>query len=76
MADNPGGTILASNGVFSLGLQSNANAGLLSNANAASTIALTNSTLVNNGTIALNGGGFLLNGTVTNEGTIYGSGAL
>jgi autotransporter-associated beta strand protein len=75
VANLSGGTILASNGVFSLGLQGNANAGLLSNANAASTISLTNSTLVNNGTVVLNSGGFLLNGTVTNEGTIYGSGA-
>ena len=75
VANLAGGTILASNGVFSLGLQSNANAGLLSNANAVSTISLTNSALVNNGTVALNGGGFLLNGTVTNEDAIIGSGA-
>jgi hypothetical protein len=75
VANLTGGTIFASNGVFLLGLQGDANAGVISNANAGSTISLTNSIVINNGTVALNGGGFLLSGTVTNEGTIYGSGA-
>ena len=71
------GKIAASNGVFSLGLQRNANAGLLSNANAASTILLTNKFLVNTGTVVLNGGGLLLSGSViTNQGSITGPGAL
>ena len=76
VANLAGGTIMASNGVFSLGLQSNANAGVLSNRNAASTILLTNKVLVNNGTIVLNGGGLLLSsGAITNEGLILGPGA-
>jgi autotransporter-associated beta strand protein len=71
------GRIVASNGIFSLGLQSNANAGLLSNSTAASTILLTNKFLVNTGTIVLNGGGLLLGGgVITNESSITGPGAL
>ncbi len=70
------GKIVASNGVFSLGLQSNANAGLLSNGTAASTIQLTNAFLKNNGTIVLNGGGLLMNGVITNESSITGPGAI
>jgi hypothetical protein len=70
------GKIVASNGVFSLGLQSNANAGVLSNFNAGSTIQLTNAFLKNNGTIVLNGGGLLMNGVITNESSITGPGAI
>jgi hypothetical protein len=71
------GKILASNGIFSVGLQSNANAGVLSNLNATSTILLTNKFLVNTGTIVLNGGGLLLGGSViTNESSITGPGAI
>jgi len=77
VANLAGGTIMASNGVLSLGLQSNANAGVLSNRTAASTILLTNKFLVNTGTIVLNGGGLLLGGSViTNEDVITGPGAL
>ncbi|MGD1017975.1 MAG: autotransporter-associated beta strand repeat-containing protein [Verrucomicrobiia bacterium] len=70
------GKIVASNGVFSLGLQSNANAGLLSNGTAASTIQLTNAFLKNTGTIVLNGGGLLMNGVITNESSITGPGLI
>jgi hypothetical protein len=77
VANLASGRIVASNGIFSLGLQSNANAGLLSNSTAASTILLTNKYLVNTGTIVLNGGGLLLGGSViTNESSITGPGAI
>ncbi|MGA2605815.1 MAG: autotransporter-associated beta strand repeat-containing protein [Verrucomicrobiia bacterium] len=76
VANLASGTIVASNGIFSLGLQSNANAGLLSNLNATSTIQLTNAFLQNNGTIVLNGGGLLMNGVITNENSITGPGAI
>ncbi|HTS16529.1 MAG TPA: autotransporter-associated beta strand repeat-containing protein [Verrucomicrobiae bacterium] len=70
------GRIMASNGVFSLSLQSNANAGVLSNLNAVSTIALNNNFLKNTGTVVLNGGGLLMNGVITNESNITGPGAI
>ncbi|HVM62067.1 MAG TPA: autotransporter-associated beta strand repeat-containing protein [Verrucomicrobiae bacterium] len=70
------GKIMASNGVFSLGLQGNANAGVLSNLNAASTVALSNNFLKNTGTVVLNGGGLLMNGVITNESSITGPGAI
>jgi hypothetical protein len=77
VANLASGKIMASNGIFSLGLQSDANAGVLSNLNAASTILLTNKFLVNTGTIVLDGGGLLLSGSViTNEGSITGPGAI
>ncbi len=77
VANLASGKIMASNGIFSLGLQSDANAGVLSNLNAGSTILLTNKFLVNTGTIVLNGGGLLLGGgVITNESSITGPGAL
>lgn len=70
-----GGSVIASNGVLTFGAANNANAGLFSNFNASSTIRLTNSILVNSGSVALNGGGLVLAGsTITNTGTITGPG--
>jgi hypothetical protein len=75
VANVAGGTVLASNSTFRLGAFNNANAGLLSNFNAASTLRLTNTILQNTGTIALNGGGLVMGGsTITNDGTILGPG--
>jgi len=69
-----GGTLLASNGILRLGM-SGANAGVITNLNSASTVILTNTTLRNTGTIALNGGGLIMGGsTITNDGTIIGPG--
>lgn len=75
VANLAGGRIMASNGVFLLGLESNLNQGVLSNLNSSSTIRLTNSILVNTGSVSLMGGGLVLSGsTITNQGTITGPG--
>jgi len=75
IANLTGGRIMASNGVFGVGLQNDLNQGVISNFNATSTVLLTNTVLVNTGTIALNSGGFRMSGSVvTNQGSITGPG--
>ncbi|HXI85022.1 MAG TPA: hypothetical protein VNL17_13125, partial [Verrucomicrobiae bacterium] len=69
-------TILASNGVLTIGLFNNLNSGTLHNFDGGSSINLTNAVLVNTGTIALGGGGLIMAGVITNENAITGPGAL
>ena len=68
------GTILASNGVLTIGLHANVNFGTLSNFNASAAVELTNTVAVNQGKIFLSGG--LLAGAITNQNTITGAGFL
>ncbi len=72
-----GGTVMASNGSLRVGLLNNLNQGLLSNySGSASALLLTNTILVNQGTIALNSGGFVMGGSIiTNQGVINGPGS-
>lgn len=76
VANLSGGTIMASNGVFSVGAEDNLNRGTLTNFNASSTIRLTNSILANQGKIFLNGGGLVLTGSVITNGTDSGGGTI
>ena len=80
VANLSGGRIMASNGVFTVGLQDNQNAGVLSNFNSTSTLNTTNTTLINTSTgiMALNSGtmGAATGGSITNQGLISGPGTI
>ncbi len=74
VANMAGGNLMASSGIFRLSM-TGVNAGTMSNFSSAATIMLTNTVLVNTGTIALNGGGLILGGSIiTNDGIITGPG--
>ncbi len=73
---NVDGTVIATNGILTIGLLGNLNQGTLANGSATANLAFTNAVLVNQGNINLMGGGLLAGAgvSITNQATITGSG--